>query len=376
MKSVLVLGEPPLPEGGALGRCAIALIRGLRLHGVEVTTVAARRAFSLPGLPPQDLGVKMVSVPAGSRRGRARLQRLHRPLDDLSSEAFLFQVREAASGADLVHLEEAETTWCDEGLSLPSLIRMHYRARLDSPLGWPWRRQVRQILEGALLERAATRRQPVLVANSSRVADSLRKALPDSTVEVVPLSLDPSYYAQAALDGPPVAGIIGTGSWPPTAAAIRRLVDQVWPRVRSLVPESRLLVAGRGTASLAVIDPETGVEVLGEVPSSVLFFERLSVLAFPLHRGSGMKVKVLEAMACGVPVVTTALGAEGIAPNPGVVVARTDEELAGATADILRDPAERQQRGREAHQAFHRFYAPAPAAAPLADLYRRMAGAR
>lgn len=376
MRSVLVLGEPPLPEGGAGGRCAIALIRGLRLHGIEVTPVAARRAFSLPGHPPQDLGVKVVSVPAGSGRGRARLRRLRRPLDDLSSEVFLLQVREAARGADIVHLEEAETTWCDEGLSLPSLLHMHYRARLDSPLGWPWRRQFRQILEWALLERAATRRQPVLVANSSRVADGLRKALPRSTVEVVPLSLEPSYYAQAALDGPPVAGIIGTGSWPPTAASVRRLVDRVWPRVRSLVPESRLLVAGRGTTSLAATDPESGIEVLGEVPSSVRFFGRLSVLAFPLHRGSGMKVKVLEAMACGVPVVTTALGAEGIASNPGVVVARTDEELARVTADILRDPMERQQRGREAREAFHRFYAPEPAVAPLADLYRRMVAAR
>jgi polysaccharide biosynthesis protein PslH len=115
-----------------------------------------------------------------------------------------------------------------------------------------------------------------------------------------------------------------------------------------------------------------GVELLGEVDSGREFLRRLSVLLFPLPRGSGMKVKVLEAMASGVPVVTTAAGAEGIEPNEGVVAAEADAELAAAAIRLLAHADERLERGVAARAAFERFYSPEPATRPLLDLYARM----
>src|SRR5205085_3334873 len=115
-------------------------------------------------------------------------------------------------------------------------------------------------------------------------------------------------------------------------------------------------------------------EVLGEVASAPSFMRRLSVLLYPVERGSGMKVKVLEAIACGVPVVTTAAGAEGIEAGEGVVVTEGDEDLAQAAVSILTDEGERRERGAAAREAFLQRYAPGPATAPLLDLYRRMAG--
>jgi glycosyltransferase involved in cell wall biosynthesis len=191
-------------------------------------------------------------------------------------------------------------------------------------------------------------------------------------VVLAPLSLDPLLYAQAPLDGL-TAGIIGTAAWPPTAAAIRELVGHTWPLVRARVPEARLLIAGRGTDRLG-LPAADGVEVLGEVESAAELLGRLSVLLFPLQRGSGMKVKVLEAIASGVPVVTTPSGAEGIEAGSGVVVLAGAEELAAATAELLRDPALRRERGAAARAAFGERYAPEPATAPLVELYRRMAG--
>jgi glycosyltransferase involved in cell wall biosynthesis len=138
------------------------------------------------------------------------------------------------------------------------------------------------------------------------------------------------------------------------------------------VPEARLAVAGRGTESLG-LNGLNRVDVVGEVPSSSAFFSQLSVLLFPLERGSGMKVKVLEALACGVPVVTTPAGAEGIAPTEGVVVCTSDEELADAAARILADEAERRERGLAARCTFTEQYSPLPATAPVVELYGRMA---
>jgi glycosyltransferase involved in cell wall biosynthesis len=376
VKTLVVLTQPPAPEGGAPGRCAVALLRGLQEHGVEVAALAARQQFSQPDEPPADLPVEVVAVAPEPRRWRTRFNRLRRPRGELGRGEFAERVREAAGGADVLHLEETETAWCDEGLGLPSLVHVHFLVRRDRSWGAPWQKGFRDVLELALAERAAVRRHRYLVASSSVVADALRAAAPKAEVVLAPLALDPRYYRPAPLDGPPTAGIIGTALWPPTAEAIRRLVTRVWPHVQRRQPDARLLVAGRGTRALAGLEGIPGVEVVGEVDAAPEFFSRLSVLLYPLERGSGMKVKTLEAIATGVPVVTTASGAEGIAPNDGVVTSSEDEALASAAAAILEDEAERRHRGAAARATFERDHTPLPATAPLVDLYARMAAGR
>ena len=84
-----------------------------------------------------------------------------------------------------------------------------------------------------------------------------------------------------------------------------------------------------------------------------------------------MKVKVLEAMASGVPVVTTPAGAEGI--SEGITVETGDEQLAAATAELLNDPDLRRRSGAAARAAFERLYTPQVATQPLVELYERMA---
>lgn len=373
MRALVVLTQPPLPEGGAPGRCAIALLRGLAANGVDVRALAARRHFAIPGDPPTDLPVEVVPVELPPPGWAARLRRLRRPLGDLAGGEFAARVREAASTVDVVHLEETETAWCDEGIATPSLVHVHYLARRDRSLGWPWQKRFRDVVELSRGEHAAARRHRYLVASSPEVAASLRSMAPHADVALAPLGVDPRYYPPAPLDGPPIAGIVGTAGWPPTAAAVRRLVDRVWPQVRRRVPDATLRIAGRGMHSLAL--PTTpGVEVLGEIPSASEFLRGLSLLLFPLERGSGVKVKVLESIATGLPVVTTAAGAEGINAGAGVVVEKDDAALATAAADLLEDERERRERGAAGRAAFERLYAPERATRPLVDLYERMAG--
>lgn len=375
MRVLVVLTQPPLPEGGAPGRTAIGLLRGLAGHGIDVQALAAKQHFAIPGEPPADLPVEVLPVLPPPHGLGQRLDRMRRPRGEIARPEFLERVHELAGGADVVHLEETETAWCDQGLELPSIVHIHYLVRQDRSFGPPWRKQFRDVVEFSLGERAAIRRHRYLVASSPLVAKALRSAAPHAEVVHAPLSLDPALYPMARLDGPPVAGLIGTAAWPPTAAAMRLLVSTVWPLVRSLVPEATLLVAGRGTESLDLVRT-SGVELLGTLPSSRTFFQQISVLLNPMHRGSGMKVKVLEALASGVPVVTTLVGAEGIEAGDGVVVVEADwERFAKEAADVLRDPQARRQRGAAARAAFERRYAPAPATAPLVELYQRVLSA-
>ena len=82
-----------------------------------------------------------------------------------------------------------------------------------------------------------------------------------------------------------------------------------------------------------------------------------------------MKVKTLEALALGVPVVTTPEGAEGIPPNDGVVIATSDNVMADHTISLLTDPKERAERSAAARAAFEDHLSPAVVGAQLKSLY-------
>jgi glycosyltransferase involved in cell wall biosynthesis len=371
VKALIVLAQPPHPQGGAAGRCAWALLQGLHAHGVDVQAIAARRASAAAPPPAIPVRIDVVDVESRGSSLRERVSRLRRPRNELAG-AFAARVQAAAAGADVVHLDEFESTWCAVP-GVPNVLHVHYLIDQDRNPGAPWTRTFFRYVEERLAQRRALARHSNLIANSPRVADLLRARAPHARISVIPLALDPDQYTRAALDGEPVAGLIGTLDWPPTSDAVRHLLRESWPAVRREVSDARLVIAGRGTESLVV---PAGAEALGPVSSSADFFGQLSLLLYPVARGSGMKVKVLEAMASGVPVVTTRVGAEGIAPNDGVVVADDPAQLARAASRILLDGSERTERGTAGLACFTQRYAPGPATEPLVPVYEAMADAQ
>ena len=92
MRALVVLPQPPLLEGGAPGRCSVALLRGLRKHGITLTALAPRRPFAPHerllvngSKPPPDLPVEVLDVPLDERSWTTRVQALMRPNGHLSS---------------------------------------------------------------------------------------------------------------------------------------------------------------------------------------------------------------------------------------------------------------------------------------------------
>lgn len=136
---------------------------------------------------------------------------------------------------------------------------------------------------------------------------------------------------------------IGSLDHAPNQMAVRWWADRVWPHLRPGLPP--LTVVGRGREHLATrLHGHPGVRVIGEAPRVDEYLAQASVVAIPIHHGGGTRLKVLEALAWGRPIVSTTKGIEGLPLTAGqdVLVEDSAERFAAAVSTLWDD-------GRRAH---------------------------
>ena len=323
---------------------------------------------------PAPVGPPLELVPVEPSPWRGRWSRIANPGGALIGGAFARRLRELAADADVVHLVDLRTASALAMLERPTLLQLDCLFSRDRPFSGVRTVDDRNALESLRAERRALRRADWMLVNSPEVADGLPARIPASHRGIAPLALDPAHYSQRASLEHPVAGLIGTARWPPTTRAVARLLARVWPLVRERRPDARLLLAGVGMEPATfVVDAELpGVEWRGRVSSAGGFLRELGVLLYPLTMGSGTKVKVLEAMALGIPVVSTREGVEGLLDRGGVVVEDDDEAIAAATVALLDDLDARRRAGAAGRENFLAHHTPAAAAAAAIGVYERM----
>ncbi len=113
--------------------------------------------------------------------------------------------------------------------------------------------------------------------------------------------------------------LLGSFPHPPNADAVEYFLAAIWPRVRRAVPEAKVTLAGASPPDwVLALDGHQGIRVAGEVEDVRPLLWRHAVLAVPLRAGSGTRIKILEAMGAGLPVVSTPVGAAGLGARPGV----------------------------------------------------------
>ena len=151
---------------------------------------------------------------------------------------------------------------------------------------------------------------------------------------------------------PPEASLfhIGSMNWYPNEEGIRWLIDEVWPKITVRLPEVELHLAGR-----YMTDWLTGLSVPriiidGEVPDVWEYMQRFSIMVVPLFSGSGIRIKIVEAMAAGKAIITTTIGAEGINYENGqhLLIAKDAKSFADAIVRLCNDSALRETLGRNA----------------------------
>jgi glycosyltransferase involved in cell wall biosynthesis len=219
------------------------------------------------------------------------------------------------------------------------------------------------------------------------VSDVDRDALEDAAGASLPTTRIPIAVDTEALPfrvAPPAPTRIlsvATMFYPPNVEGVRWFATSVLPLIRREVPNAEFLVVGsRPPASIEGLDGHGGIRVLGFVENLDPLVEQCAAVVVPVRSGSGMRVKILEALARGVPVVSTAVGAEGIdlEANRHLLVADEAADFAAAVVRILREPAlgaqlaeagrllvETRYDWRRALSALDGIYPSAPAQVPL-----------
>lgn len=204
----------------------------------------------------------------------------------------------------------------------------------------------------AAVEWRRVRRYEADVCRRSRlvfvVSDVDRQALTDlAGPEVhfveVPIAVDAAGTTPiATLTREPRLLFLGGLHWPPNADALATFVRDMWPQVRVARPDATLTSVGRDDSAVAdECRGAPGVQLTGWVPDIDPFVQASRVLVVPMRAGSGMRVKILDAMARGLPVVSTTVGCEGIGVVPGehLLVADTPQAFAEAVIRVLDDDA-------------------------------------
>jgi glycosyltransferase involved in cell wall biosynthesis len=172
---------------------------------------------------------------------------------------------------------------------------------------------------------------------------------------------------------PPVVVFFGGLSAPFNRDAAVFFVNAIWPHVRREIPAASFVIAGRDAGpEIRALDAVAGVRVAGFVPDLRSLLRRSAVAVSPCRIGTGIKVKVAEAMAAGLPVVGTAAGLSGYGDVDGVVRAETPEEFAGQVVRLLADETVR-WRTAQASARYYREHLWLGTVAPRTrDLYDRM----
>jgi glycosyltransferase involved in cell wall biosynthesis len=187
------------------------------------------------------------------------------------------------------------------------------------------------------------------------VSERERHRLPPGAREVMvcPNGRDPDPSGPMAPATTPTAAFVATMGWAPNVDGAVWFGREVWPEVSRRIPEARLLLVGRDPSRSVRALASSSVEVSGTVVDVRPYLAQARLAVAPLRAGGGTRLKILEALDAGRPVVATSIGVDGLEDlvGRGVVVADDAVAMAHAVIELLGDAQAASEMGRAGHDA-------------------------
>jgi hypothetical protein len=222
-------------------------------------------------------------------------------------------------------------------------------------------RREQELVESAWLTTAVSRRD-------------LEALAPGEKGRVVPVAAGTVPIREKRSAGPPTVLMSGNLGYRPTVNAVRWFSHRVWPGLRGRVPPVRWILAGaRPARSIRRLASVPGVEVHGDVADLGKYLRRASVAIAPMTIGSGVPIKILEAMAAGVPVVANPWSAQGLEDATGVAVADDENQWIDVIEQILRGGAFAEAQADRGFKVWREHYEPGHVAGRIRDVVESVA---
>ncbi len=312
----------------------------------------------------------------------AKLATVRQPFSYTFSSELRSDLHRELPGCDLLHVEHIWGGWLiPPQFRSRSVLAVHNLYSLDVP---PHAENMSARLRRPLLhkgERRVLQRARVVLTNTQPMSAAVLSRAPSVETRVVPLAVDLDLYPFCADKSPndPVVLLAGSMHWAPSYSAAVRLLTRLWPAIKQRVPNAQLQIVGwnaRRALQNYVRDPH--VALLEDVPNTRPYFERSSVLLYAPEHGTGMKIKVLEAFAFGLPVVTNANGIEGVPARDGIHagLAEDDVGLIGRTVALLQEPLRQQQQRLAARKLLEACFSPSVILDQLEQCYMSLVPVR
>jgi len=215
-----------------------------------------------------------------------------------------------------------------------------------------------------LLERAEARFLSacnVHTVTSERERERLQARDPGAEIHVIPNGVDVQYFAaQEMQPGAPRTGLVFSGSMDYSANidAVVWFVNQIWPELHRQNPALAFSIVGRDPTAEVRALAGAGISVTGTVPDVRPYYSGALAAIVPLRFGSGTRLKILEAMAAGIPVISTKLGAEGLDLEDGthLLLADSPDEMIAAAGRLAATPELWQRLSRSGREVVSRLY--------------------
>lgn len=255
---------------------------------------------------------------------------------------------------DIVQLEGIHLTLYEEVIRRYSGAKISLRAHNLEYEIWEraagqchpgWKKSYLSLLASRLkrYEIQALKRQAFLVPISDRDLANFKSQGFVGKTCLCPIGVDVLHYNFTDQGFERFAvSFLGAMDWLPNREGIQWFLSEVWPGFRLHYPESELHIGGRNMPETWVSKPEEGIFMHGEVPDARAFLAAYPVMVVPLFSGSGMRAKIIEAMALSRCVLTTPLGLEGIPAEKNISVCLADQgpdfisELQSLAGDLTR----------------------------------------
>jgi glycosyltransferase involved in cell wall biosynthesis len=259
--------------------------------------------------------------------------------------------------------------------NVDSVLMERYAASLSNPAMAAFaRRQAEQIRD---TERRLCPQADLCLTISTEDERALKEIAPGTNLATAPAAIDLSQYEPVALpeEGEdPLLVTAGSLGFRPTGEGVVEFAERAWPRIRRAVPRARFRIIGAAPESLRRrLLRVPGIEMTGRVDEVAPLLAGASAFLVPLRVGSGVRIRILEALAWGIPVITTATGCEGLEVESGrhLLVADRPDEMVAAFQKLLAHPATGQILRREGRRLVERRHSIEVLETMLGRLYRR-----